>query len=848
MIKKIIDEFKQDLEYALDKNNINRINRLLGNTLVILTYIAFIDLLIIMLVNFIVNFVVNFKIDYLIKGDFFYNKIIKISNFFRFSLIFQYPLIYIILFLFLIIFSIHRFIKHKDSYGDFNIEQQGNTRWATDEELDIQYLSVLEDPLDKYGNINWINFRTGYPVATRIINNQYICYIDNRPAHSLNLGSTRGGKSQIVILRFIDILSRCLNIKDRASIVVNDPKLELYSMTGRELRENRGYDVHVINFQDTNYSIHVNLLQQVTLYWQQGLYDEAIKEARYLSEYMFSDATTNVNGDNKFFDEAAIGYLNALIIAHTEDCIKYGMPEKNNMPSIYQTHVQLKGHTYQLKVSNNMVKTKTYLDDYFNNRSDDSRAKQLYISKLVTDATKTRDNIFMTVLNQLELFGYEDMENISIKSDLDFLKIGFGKKPVALFIGSDEIDHSKDKLIVMLITSMYRILSRQAVFTGKCKRCVHYIWDEFGQSPVVKDMQTMVSMGAGKNLFFHLFLQSFQQMVAVYGETTAMSIKENLDIQVFIKGNTTENTEEIANLIGTETYLNKTRHGATFSNDKTITEQQDGRTLVTADELRRMPKGSTLVARTDVREDKYGNSDNYDLEPFPIDNRAKNKRFRFAKDYLNDVFDTNATFNDMKKYTAKLNKEETKNKKFIFNALDYTRALNKIKYELLNTLYVKLCSYFSYYVKVSSVNKVKIDDINKKIRILKNGNEFFEYPLDDIFKDLLTITDLSFNELISEILHDEMTFLNRITVENEEEFINKKEQELEKINDVINEINNIITVNTNDVDLTTIDNIISYLTALIVNNLNKDEYSQEQKQALLSLKNKLIEEKKRKDY
>ena len=69
-------------------------------------------------------------------------------------------------------------------------------------------------------------------------------YVDASDSHSLIIGSTGSKKTRLVVLPLIHILCHA-----GESMIVSDPKAEIYNRTAAKLKGN-GYNIMVLNFRD----------------------------------------------------------------------------------------------------------------------------------------------------------------------------------------------------------------------------------------------------------------------------------------------------------------------------------------------------------------------------------------------------------------------------------------------------------------------------------------------------------------------------------------------------------------------------------------------------------------------
>lgn len=106
----------------------------------------------------------------------------------------------------------------------------------------------------------------GFPVYYEKKNNKFEnVYLDNKSPHFLLIGSTGSGKSVTVVI------PECLMFatsKEKHSVVVTDPKGEIYKATSKAFDENE-YNVVPINFRDPSKSIRINIMQPIIDEWKE---------------------------------------------------------------------------------------------------------------------------------------------------------------------------------------------------------------------------------------------------------------------------------------------------------------------------------------------------------------------------------------------------------------------------------------------------------------------------------------------------------------------------------------------------------------------------------------------------
>ena len=214
------------------------------------------------------------------------------------------PGLFAVLFIFLLIGYVVFAYKVKVSYGRLDVGQHGTSRWTTRAEIKEQYKRIpdTKERFPGYG---------GFPIARE----GNTLFIDDTPVNNLLIGMTRSGKGEIFVFPLIDIYSRA---QFQPSMIITDPKLELAPAAIPTLCE-RGYDYHIINLIDPQYSAGFNPLHLITQQYKAGDVADAQLLCQSFCATIFSPDTA---GENKFFEDNSISLLTAIILASIEDCIE----------------------------------------------------------------------------------------------------------------------------------------------------------------------------------------------------------------------------------------------------------------------------------------------------------------------------------------------------------------------------------------------------------------------------------------------------------------------------------------------------------------------------------------------
>ena len=113
-------------------------------------------------------------------------------------------------------------------------EEKGFSRWAKDKEMKSDRGVVHVTSTDK------VVGGAGIP----LINDGKELWVDNSDYHTMIIGSTGSGKSESIVKPMVNLLA-----KKGESMIINDPKGELYKYCGDYLKD-QGYNIVVLNFRE----------------------------------------------------------------------------------------------------------------------------------------------------------------------------------------------------------------------------------------------------------------------------------------------------------------------------------------------------------------------------------------------------------------------------------------------------------------------------------------------------------------------------------------------------------------------------------------------------------------------
>lgn len=346
----------------------------------------------------------------------------------------EYTIVYLVVYSIVLVMYIKFIFNIRASYGNMIEGQKGSNRFTTEKELVKQYKSIPEKETEDERNNGGYEGKGGV-IISRIGKN---IFLDDSPTNNLIIGTTRSGKGEMFILPTIDIYSRA---KEKASLVVNDPKGELYLNTKKSL-EDRGYEVYALNLVNQLNSMSYNPLELIL----EAYINKNYSEAQLLCKTLTTMLYYNPEEKNRFWGDCASSLVNAIILAIIEEAFKEVLEfektikdndkkdelerelqekieeakNKVNMYAVAQMLSELGGDT-------NKVTKVNALDKYFSNLPSNSLAKLPYATSKFAEG-ETRSGIFTTAMAKLDTFVYEETAKLTSRNSLDFKSIGFNKK------------------------------------------------------------------------------------------------------------------------------------------------------------------------------------------------------------------------------------------------------------------------------------------------------------------------------------------------------------------------------------------------------------------------------------
>lgn len=396
-------------------------------------------------------------------------------------------------------------------------------------------------------------------------------YCTTEDTHTLILGTTRSGKSRGIVLP-----SLCLMALAGESMVVVDPKSELYLYTTSFLKR-LGYEVVVIDFLNPLRSNHYNFLQPVVDAVNQGDNALAVTRARDIAAMLVPEDKTE-----RIWLDGQRSVVTTGILAVVVD--NQGHPEYQNMANAHQF------------IANMCTPCGAHgeipLIRYLSERPPDHPARiAMSIAEIAPD--KMRGSFYTSALVSLELFTDGAIHSMTSYTDFDGYTTGVNKR--AIFLVLPDYKSTYYPLAALFVYQQYQILAEVSQTTGnRLPRRVNFICDELGNFTKITDFDKMITVGAGRGVRFHLFLQDFNQLDERYGERVGKTIRSNAETWVYLKSGDGATLQELSSTLGKYTVKSPSLSGSTGGN-MSSSYNLTGRELLMPEEIGKLERPYQLV-------------------------------------------------------------------------------------------------------------------------------------------------------------------------------------------------------------------------------------------------------------
>ena len=356
------------------------------------------------------------------------------------------------------------------------------------------------------------------------------------------------------------------------SLIISDPKSELYEKSSEYLRE-KGYTVRIFNLVSPANSDSWNCLAEIG--GQELL-------AQMFVDVIIKNTSSNGRGDH-FWDSAEMNLLKALVLYVS---MVYKKPYRNI------------GQVYNLLT----IRTEDELNNMFDNLKANHPAKAPY--NLFRQASDTvRSGVIIGLGSRLQVFQSQMIQRITSYDEIDLVLPG--KQPCAYFLVTSDQDSTFDFLASLFLSFAFIKLVRYADRSCKDGRLpvpVHVLGEELTACGTISELSRRISVIRSRNISLSCVFQNLAGLQNRYPQNQWQEILGNCDIQLFL-GCTDPLTAEFVSsrsgiasvAVSSRSKMMSSMQVSDYTPQYRETHSVGKRPVLTPDEVLRLPIDQALV-------------------------------------------------------------------------------------------------------------------------------------------------------------------------------------------------------------------------------------------------------------
>ena len=421
--------------------------------------------------------------------------------------------------------------------------------------------------------------------------------------HELYIGTTGSGKTTTCIEPQIRAIS---SQKNKPNIFISDPKGEIYLHNVKHLIDN-GYKVQLLNFKNIKHTNCWNPLEEI--YEKQVSIPLIGKDAKFVkgnevdhSLSLAADKSEFKNGFHIVYNDIAFPnyetfntYVDGIkFLAHAEVtslvnqlCSQMFPDDKmsSNDPTwqsgsreffngiilaLLEDAINPEKHftkeMFNIKTVNDVftLASKYNHEDPHGN-SDSEKLEQFMLGKsketldkleiVIKTAPNTKKGFLSTCQSMIGKWMNGHIFGLTTETNID---LDDSKQPIALFIITRDYDKSDNAVAGLFLNWVYRRFLEKAEKAERkdgiaAGRPLHFMLDEFANIPAIPDFEIKIATSRSRNMWFHIYLQSYEQLNTVYKENVATIIIDNCNQQTFLGSQSVETKERFSRECGQKT-------------------------------------------------------------------------------------------------------------------------------------------------------------------------------------------------------------------------------------------------------------------------------------------------------
>lgn len=356
----------------------------------------------------------------------------------------------------------------------------------------------------------------GVPML-RLDQNTYA--LSKKDVHAFIIGDTGCGKTRRIIMPSIVMLS-----KTGESMVISDPKGELYKHTSNILRE-RGYEVQVLNFRVPRRGNRWNPLSIIEDMYRSGDPDEHEKSVIMLKDIVdILKNTVHSERDAYWENNAGDVFLGISYVL-----LEYG--EKGSLT--FENIAYASKELFEELVDKKGLRVKTFL----NKLPQNSPIVNCLKSIVNLTATDTRSCVISIFENMMAPYTSQSaLRDLFSASEIDVNDLG--RKRTAIFFILPDDSAALYPIATVFVKQIYSTLVNLAdsYDNGELPNRVSFILDEFANFARIPSCEAMLTAARSRGIRFMLVCQSMEQLQLKekYGQEGAEILMSNCRLWIYM--------------------------------------------------------------------------------------------------------------------------------------------------------------------------------------------------------------------------------------------------------------------------------------------------------------------------
>ena len=386
--------------------------------------------------------------------------------------------------------------------------------------------------------------------------NSYQSTRKNNPLYNFNIvegkslllqGQTGAGKTTKVI---IPSIINILNNKKRSSVIVTDPKGEIFKVTSG-LAKAKDYDIKVINFRDQFKSNRWNPLASILDLYKANQFDLVTHEINELIKKIYLSYSPSKSAD--FWTSTAMDVTNAVMLAYLD---------------ILKQDNQLNLNSFNFKSILHFIAFSDKFVEHANNVLSRDNPNLITLNETLSKKAASKaggmvEGVKQNIRTSINKF---TLGNQILMADNDINPKTLLTKPSIIYI------ITKDELIDnatftgIFIQTLYEQLIAAGSNMHEKKACF-LILDEFANLPKIEALNNKLSNSRGRKIFFLLATQGFAPLKANY-EREVINVLTDNTCTLILGANSNDDVEILSKMCGSKIIKTLATESSSKSTDR----------------------------------------------------------------------------------------------------------------------------------------------------------------------------------------------------------------------------------------------------------------------------------------